>query len=126
MSPASARTATTRSPLRRAVLLLTVLAAVLVGTVCAGQAAAHAVVEPASTAVSQPDPDGPCLPHPDLPEHSARAVGAAFSGTDLADGDAHASAGPDRFAVRAVAMPVEHLPAAETGRLLAVLCVWRT
>ena len=124
MSTRHARTATSRSPLRLAVLLLAVLAAVLVGTVHAGQAVAHPVSE-ATAQVAPSDPDGPCLPHPDYPDHSARALGGAFTGTDLADADAHASAGPDRFAVRAVAMPAERLPAAETSRVLAALCVWR-
>jgi len=125
VSTRHARTATSRSPLRLAVLLLAVLAAVLVGTVHAGQAVAHPLSEAGVQAMSPSDPDGPCLPHPDYPDHSARALGGAFTGTDPADGDAHASAGPDRFAVRAVAMPAERLPAAETSRVLAELCVWR-
>ncbi|MBB6034347.1 hypothetical protein [Phytomonospora endophytica] len=123
MSTRRGARATGGSPLRLAVLLLALLAAVVLGSVHTGEAVAH----PAPTvSASQPDSDAPCLPHPDYPEHSARALGGAFTGADLADGDAHTAEGPDRFAVRAVPMPAERLTAAETGRLLAVLCVWRT
>lgn len=130
MSLARAMDATTRSPLRRVVLLAAILSAFVLCTVCADATGPNVADPPSSTATATataatPADGAPCVPHDTGTDHPARAGSPAptMESPSFATPSVAPYPGDARDLVSAV--PADRLPVVETGRLLADLCVWR-
>ncbi|GLZ75970.1 hypothetical protein Afil01_07770 [Actinorhabdospora filicis] len=117
-----------RTALRRALLTVAVIAAMLLGIFCAEQlalAAAGPDAGRAAVAIAPPGGgDGPCAPADHGPEQASRGV--STGAVQLSEFCSRASAPVPAIGPAKTVRSSRPVVGAGVSRLLAELCVWRT